>query len=82
MGLNMSIHDQQVFKQKGGTCYAHAIADAVYSTQVRQGINPESRTGLVNQLINAWGSNGADTYQAAHGLTFSRKIRVGYINKN
>mgnify|MGYP006995478565 CR=1 FL=1 len=34
----MSVHQKEVYLQKGGTCYAYAVTEAIHSTMVRNNL--------------------------------------------
>ena len=58
----VAIYDSQVYLQSGGTCYAHAIADAIISNQVRCfGWKAYSHNELVIMMVDRFGTNGAFT---------------------
>ena len=49
----LAIYDSTVYRQSGGTCYAHAIADAVISNQMRCfGWRAFTHDELVGMMVN------------------------------
>ncbi len=55
-----AIHDKKASQQEGGTCYAHAVANAVIGLWLRVFKFPaRSHEGLVKDIVKSFGSNGA-----------------------
>ena len=60
--VGAAIHESSVYSQSGGTCYAHAIADAILSNQIRIfGWKAITHDMLVEMMVTKFGSNGAKT---------------------
>ena len=68
--------------QKGGTCYAHAIAHAVRETENRIiGRYPPSHNDLVKEITNKYGYNGADTYQVLQWQCNKRQLGCKQVTR-
>ncbi len=58
----VAIYESSVYSQSGGTCYAHAIADAILSNQIRIfGWKAITHDMLVEMMVSKFGTKGART---------------------
>lgn len=58
----VAIYESNIYKQSGGTCYAHAIADAVISNQIRCfKWKTYTHDELVEMMVDEFGTKGAYT---------------------